>query len=105
MKSYLLALVALTTLGIYYPCYAQNVASAIPKSNEKPLVIEKDQKSSSVTVNDTPLVIKGHIEGDVTANNSVVTIDPTGSVSGAIHLHKGALLNLSDKPQIGRAHV
>lgn len=115
MKSYILALVALVTFGIYHPCLGQGVATAVPKEKEQsnkpstapsansdsqnriePIVIEKEQHSRAVTVNDVPLIIKGHVEGDITAENSTITIEPTGSVSGVIRMHKGTLTNLSE---------
>ncbi len=128
MKHYLLALVALVTFGVYFPCQAQDTTKLAPKgadagatantrsdkapstsasapsadsdsnSNAEPLIIEKNQHSKSVSVNNMPLIVKGHIDGDIDANNSTVTIESTGAVSGVIRLRKGTLVNHSDNP-------
>lgn len=125
MKSYILALVALITFGIYYPCQGQQRATEVPKATDntgqdtKPqaeiapaspsadsvastkatgVVIEKDKHSKSVTVTSIPLTVKGHIEGDIDASDSTITIEKTGTVSGVIRLSKGTLINHSETP-------
>lgn len=117
MKSYVIALVALISFVLNYPCQAQQTENVAPKPTPKnetsasagipPVIaptealptrtIEKGEKVGDLTLKNEHLLIRGEVDGDITAKNSEITIEENGSVSGSISLDQSTLTNHSTK--------
>ena len=123
MKSFVIALVALISFVLNYPCQAQqteNVATKpAPKSETSASagtttiaptetlptrIIEKGEKVGDLTLKNEHLIIQGEVDGDITAQNSEITIEDSGSVSGSISLDQSKLTNRSTSKATVKTH-
>jgi hypothetical protein len=68
---------------------------AQPPTHSEGMIIQENEKSGAISVSGMPLTIRGHVDGDVNAENSRILIEPKGSVSGIIRMHGGSLENRS----------
>jgi hypothetical protein len=115
--------VALISFVVNYPCQAQQTGTTAPTpKNETSAsagstvviaptetlptrIIEEGEKVGDLTLKNEHLLVRGTVEGNITAKSSEITIESNGSVSGSISLDQSTLTNHSTKKTTVKTHA